>query len=168
MRFPEGWERPTEGSYSSDEEFVVLEGALRMSGSTYRGGDWVFVPAGAGRIETKAPLGATTLASFSGPARWYPGNPPSAEGVHTSRTEPQGEPVPSPLRTRGWILRRGDPVSSWLIEPPEPGSPCPVDTEIFEIESKRFAWIPKGEPIPRFAGTCFCRTFHSPNPREDR
>lgn len=70
MRFPAGWERPDAGSFDVTEEFVILHGALELSGRTWTPGDYGLVPAGARREHTATPGGAVALAYFTGSPRW--------------------------------------------------------------------------------------------------
>lgn len=70
--FPAGFVRDVAGGYLVDEEFVVLDGELRLGDATYRRGDLTFIPAGAVRTRMSAPGGATVLAWFGGPAVFHP------------------------------------------------------------------------------------------------
>lgn len=72
VRFPPGWSRPAAGSYTSSEEFFVLEGDLAIGDTEYGPGDYAYVPAGAMRGSSSSSGGALTLARFEGPARWRP------------------------------------------------------------------------------------------------
>ncbi|GGT16926.1 hypothetical protein ACFFV7_41340 [Nonomuraea spiralis] len=70
VRFPAGWGRPVAGHYSCDEEFVVLEGELTVSGILFGAGDRGWFPAGRERTDSRSDGGALALAWFSGPAHW--------------------------------------------------------------------------------------------------
>lgn len=72
VRFPPGWTRPERGHYLAGEEFVVLEGELRVSGVTYPAGSSGSLPAGAPRWDSASPTGALALAVFDGPPTWVP------------------------------------------------------------------------------------------------
>lgn len=72
VRFPSGWERPGSGHYTCDEEFVVLEGELQVSGEVFEAGDRGWFPAGRRRFASRAHHATLALAWFSGPARWVP------------------------------------------------------------------------------------------------
>lgn len=71
-RFSAGFERPVAGGYAVSEEFLVLDGELEISGSTYRTGDLVVVPAWNQRSGMRSPRGARVLAWFGGPADFLP------------------------------------------------------------------------------------------------
>lgn len=162
VRFPAGWERPSAGSYSSAEEFVLLDGTIEMNDITYRAGDWVYVPAGAERRNTVAPGGALALARFAGPARWRPGEGHDTAPLTTSLAASPPGTGASPLGPgTARLLHVGeDLVSSWLLDGLPPGeSPAPVEAELLTLEKRVWAWAPAGSPLPRLEGRCFCRTF---------
>lgn len=161
MRFPKGWERSSPGSYLSAEEFIVLEGSLEMNGRGFQANDWVYVPDRVTRRNTASPDGALTLASFLGPSRWTAvkdAETQEQEEILTRKLEPSGESTITPLGGRGWLLFPGQLSSSWLIESLDGGISA-VNAEVFEIESKVWAWVPKGSTVPVFNSRCFCRTF---------
>lgn len=70
VRFPAGWTRSAAGHYSCDEEFVILEGELAVSGTVFGAGDRGWFPAGRERRDSRTGTGALALAWFSGPAEW--------------------------------------------------------------------------------------------------
>jgi quercetin dioxygenase-like cupin family protein len=83
VRFPAGWSRPVIGFYAAAEEFVVLEGEIRV-GRSYRAGDYAYLPPRTIRAASASESGALALAWFSAPPAWTEGEPP---------TPPPGEPV---------------------------------------------------------------------------
>lgn len=66
VRFPSGWTRPTDAFYAVDEEIVVIEGELIVSGISYTEGQYGHIPAGSLRRMSATPAGALVLAHFSG------------------------------------------------------------------------------------------------------
>src|SRR5258708_4087427 len=74
VRFPLGWRRDVAGSYASAEDFLAIEGELRMCGETFVSGDWGYLPAGALRTGMAAVAEVLTLARFAGRARWTQGS----------------------------------------------------------------------------------------------
>lgn len=75
VRFPAGWTRPAAGHYTCDEEFVIQEGELTVSGTVFRAGDRGWFPAGQERTDSGTVGGALALAWFSGPADWVAHRP---------------------------------------------------------------------------------------------
>jgi hypothetical protein len=75
VRFPKGWARPDVGHYAVAEEFVVLEGALSLSGQTWHAGEQAWVPAYERRHKLASPTGCLVFAWFGGTPRWIPGEP---------------------------------------------------------------------------------------------
>jgi len=70
VRFPAGWTREVEGFYECAEEFVVLEGELRLSDFVYVSGDHGWVPARGARGLTHAPVTTYAIAHFFGFPKW--------------------------------------------------------------------------------------------------
>ena len=70
-RFPAGFTRPVAGGYQVPEEFLVIEGELVVSGTTYRRGDLTYVPARHLRTDMSSADGCTVLAWFGGPAIFH-------------------------------------------------------------------------------------------------
>lgn len=158
VRFPEGWERPPAGSYSSAEELVLLEGTLEMSGRTFEAGDWAHIPAGTRRIGSAARADSLSLARFDGPARWSHDSSLAAGSILITRLESGPASGPSPLGP-ATLLCATARVTSWLLEAPAPGGTAPFDVELLALESRTWAWVPAGAPFPVLEGLCFCRTF---------
>ncbi|TDD35610.1 hypothetical protein E1287_13245 [Actinomadura sp. KC06] len=73
VRFPAGWTRPGAGYYGCDEEFVVLDGELEVSGVGYGPGDRGWIPARGTRTDSRTSTGVTALAWFSGVPDWFDG-----------------------------------------------------------------------------------------------
>lgn len=66
VRFPAGWTRGVDVFYAVDEEIVVLEGELIVSGVSYAAGQYGFIPAGSLRRSSATPTGCLALAHFGG------------------------------------------------------------------------------------------------------
>ena len=66
VRFPAGWTRSVDVFYAVDEELVVLEGELIVSGVSYAAGQYGFIPAGSLRRLSATPNGCLALAHFGG------------------------------------------------------------------------------------------------------
>jgi len=160
VAFPVGWERPEVGAYEAAEEFILLEGGLRMSGAAYAEGDWVYVPAGARRFATAAEPEALALARFSGSARWTAG---AGRDIEIARGSVQGGNLQgSPFGVgSASLLHRAGGVASWVLDAPPAGSRMAFDTELLALGDRFWAWVPASEPIPQLDGRCFCRTFEA-------
>ncbi|MFI6396276.1 hypothetical protein ACIBHY_07130 [Nonomuraea sp. NPDC050547] len=111
VRFPAGWERRPRGHYLAGEEFVILAGALHVSGVTYAPGHHAWLPAGTLRHDSAAPEGAVALARFAGPPTWVPSLLDEADGP-TVRT-----PLESVVIPPGGLAL--SPLS-WLRDSPVP------------------------------------------------
>jgi hypothetical protein len=70
--FPQGFERPTSGGYDVAEEFLVLDGELRLDDWVLHRGDLSYIPAGTLRRSMSSATGCTVLAWFGGPANFRP------------------------------------------------------------------------------------------------
>ena len=70
VRFPPGWSRAETGHYAVPEEFLVLEGALGLDGSTWRAGGYAWIPARRMRRNLHTPEGCLVFAWFAAPPRW--------------------------------------------------------------------------------------------------
>ncbi len=83
VRFPPGWSRSADVFYAVDEEIVVLDGELLVSGVSYTAGQYGFIPAASLRRASATPNGCLALAHFAGiPAAL------SAEQAATSEVGP--------------------------------------------------------------------------------
>lgn len=156
VRFPAGWKRPVTGYYESGEDVLFISGELEMGGTTYRPGDYGYIPGGRARAGSYARTEVLALARFEGPARWSRGPDTSEEPLVHRQVVPHNQPSPSPLGAgTAWRLHE----SSWLVHAPKPGTLSLVDAELFSIDEMTWAWVPKGEAFPALDGACFCRTF---------
>lgn len=119
-RFPAGFERLTPGGYVCAEEFLVLDGALELEGTTYTRGDLTLVPAHLLRTEMRSPRGCLLLAWFGGPAEFRaPDELGTAEGAIVSGTLP-----------------------AWSTRPPEAGEPADV------VDAGLRTWRRQGADAP--------------------
>lgn len=66
VRFPAGWSRSADVFYAVDEEIVILDGELLVSGVSYTEGQYGFIPAGSLRRASATPDGCLALAHFAG------------------------------------------------------------------------------------------------------
>lgn len=71
-RFPAGFERLAHGGYTVAEEFVILDGSLRLDGQWLKKRTLVHVGAGRLRQELVSPKGCLVLAWFEGPPEFLP------------------------------------------------------------------------------------------------
>ncbi|MBX6750934.1 MAG: hypothetical protein IRY85_14890 [Micromonosporaceae bacterium] len=147
VRFPAGWSRPGIGFYAAAEEFVVLEGDIRV-GQLYRAGDYAYLPPRTIRSASASESGALVLAWFSAAPAWSEGEP---------ETPPPGEPVVVP---GGAHLDRGpiDGVSAGGTlrqdAPEVPGSYRITDgpvtgagrgCEVWCPQRREWEWVPAGQ-----------------------
>ena len=158
VRFPAGWSRPHTGRYEVDEELLVLEGALEMSGAVYREGDHAFFPAGFVRARSRTPQGALVAAFFSGPADWTRLD----EAARTTPVPPlaSGELAPSasPIAPRARLLREHPRGATWLVEGPLAArAPRDMSVEILSLPTAAWAQVAHGAPIPEMQGPTLCR-----------
>ncbi len=136
VRFPAGWARPSTVHCTATEEFVVIDGLLRVSGATYRpGGDVVVVPAGAPRSASSAPDGALALAWFSGVPEWHL------------------QPDDCLPRTAPAVTRRVDRLAP---------DPAPYDRDVWWVQGEQWAYVPAGAPVPDHPGAAFVRPWPPP------
>jgi ChrR Cupin-like domain len=77
VRFPPGWTRPGSGHYRCAEQFVVLGGAIEVSGTAYLEGEYAYLPARMVRNRSRSQGGCLALAYFSGRPDWSV-DPPAA------------------------------------------------------------------------------------------
>ena len=159
VRFPAGWTRPGTGRYSVDEELLVLEGELRMSGVAYRIDDYAHLPGGYVRAVSTTPRDTLVIAFFSGPADW----------IRLRDAEPTGTPVPpiawrqvapqpSPVAERARPLRAGAAESTWLVDGPlELRAPHDTRIQLFSLPTRSWANVEPGGSIPTLRLPCLCR-----------
>ncbi|MFI6481793.1 hypothetical protein ACIBH1_27950 [Nonomuraea sp. NPDC050663] len=132
VRFPPGWSRPERGHYLAGEEFVLLDGELRVSGRRYRPGDYAWLPARTPRFSSATPDGALAVAWFDAPARWAAGEgePPAEGSLHVTLAE-------AAIPDGGLVLGR---ATRLLDQPPEePG-------ELLTVGDWRWAQHDSGPP----------------------
>jgi hypothetical protein len=158
VRFPQSWARRESGWYSVDEEFLILEGALHMSGNTYLPGDYALVPAGYLRFASTTPDGCLLLAWFSGRAIWneaarhgsdYDPNR-LVQATWSSLAEGFGPAGP------GRRLRQEGHLSSWILTGDLP-SEVPAAIDLFSISDHSWAQAESGDPLPAMATPVFAR-----------
>jgi len=75
VRFPAGWSRPGAGHYPVAEEFLVLEGELRLNHVTWRGGGYAWIAANRIRADSCSAPGCLAFAWFAAGPRWISGAP---------------------------------------------------------------------------------------------
>ena len=66
LRYPPGWSRPAPQHLAVHEEFLVLDGAIRINGRLYEKHSYGFLPAGYPRERAESPQGAVLLTMFYG------------------------------------------------------------------------------------------------------
>lgn len=133
VRFPAGWARDQTGWYPCDEELVVIDGAIEVSGSVFSEREWALIPPRYARAGTSTPDGALVLARFGGAARWTPGEPDSSTGD---------------------VLREGGAFVDLTADRVRPTG----DVEVYSFDSRTWWWVPSGAALPAAAGLCFLRS----------
>jgi hypothetical protein len=73
VAFPAGWTRPEAGHYPVAEEFLVLEGDLRLNDATWRAGGYARIPAHRLRSVLHSKSGCLVFAWFAAAPDWIPG-----------------------------------------------------------------------------------------------
>lgn len=167
VEFPVGWRRPGTGHYTCAEEFVVLRGAITVSGQAYARDHYAFLPPGARRTDSATPQGCLAVAYFSGPPRWIPDDPvgeADGSGEDTS-TSPPAERIqvrhgPAERASRG----HDDPVpgSATTLAQPPPGK-MDSDTDVLSLPTGRWAFAPAGAGVPDLPGPLLLRRWASTN-----
>ena len=66
IRYPAGWSRRAPHALSCHEEFLVLDGSIRINGRQYDKHAYGFFPAGYPREQASSPHGAVLLTMFYG------------------------------------------------------------------------------------------------------
>ncbi|HBO13976.1 MAG TPA: hypothetical protein DD491_14400, partial [Halieaceae bacterium] len=66
VRFPAGWSAAELEHLGCDEEFLVLDGSLTLSGQEYSKHSYAFLPAGYPRERASSSRGAVLLAMYHG------------------------------------------------------------------------------------------------------
>ncbi len=167
VRFPAGWERPGTGRYVVEEELLVLEGELHMTGVVYRAGDYAHLPAGYVRSRSAAPRGALALAFFGGPADWIR----LAESVSEQGASPpivwrEVTPRRSSIAGSARLLRETERVSTWLVDGPLAArAPRDARVQLFSLTSRSWAAVAPDGPIPPLPIPCLYRLVRSSDAR---
>ncbi len=143
VRFPPGWHRATPCRYSVDEEVVILEGELRISGCVIQRGSYAFIPTGVLRFETLTPVRSLALAWFSGPT----GATDDAVDLPIVVVDLASAvfDTPSPLGGRGRLLRTSANGTCWLVESIGSDVRAPSDAAVEVCELSSGAWS-RSEP----------------------
>jgi hypothetical protein len=158
VRFPAGWSRPYAGRYEVEEELLVLDGALEMSGAVYRVGDHAFFPAGFVRARSRTPQGALVAAFFSGPADWTRLNETAAVTPVPPLASRDVVPRTSPIAPSARLLREHDRGSTWLVDGPiAESAPHDMSVQILSLSNAAWAHIDPGAAIPEMRGPTLCR-----------
>lgn len=165
VRFPRGWARPGMGYYQADEEFLVVEGDLTVSGVTYRSGSYGWLPAGYPRYGSASDGGALAIARFCGPPRWISGRAeqdPRHEAVRIGHWQEAAErPFPFGWGPLGRLLRDGVRDSVWVLEGATAFGTVPKDcaVEMFSLADRTWTLVHPGQQPPPAGRTCFCRVI---------
>jgi len=131
IRVPPGWQRPEPEYLEVDEEFLVLDGSIEISGQVYGKQDYAHLPAGFARTGSQSTNGAVSLTFFSGEPHERAGSPPAGlfvpsrlvRHIDTRNMEgvlgPRKEMFPG-LKAGGSVHKRlkTDPVTgelTWLV-----------------------------------------------------
>ena len=164
VRFPAGWYRPVSGWYSADEEILVVEGSLQMSGVTHRTGDYAYVPASYLRSSTTTEDGCLVLAWFSGKPIWQedshhgPGYDP-ARLVEVTWSE---LPIRSGPCGYGRCVREEAAASSWILTGEEPiKASSPVD--LFSLKDRTWTRVQAPTEIANMSPPLFARVGRDGN-----
>lgn len=124
LRYPPGWEAPAGQRLAVDEEFLVIEGALRDGLSAYGYCGFAHLPAGHARGALSAPDGAVAVVFFSGTPRLAgPDTPPPdparlVEGLDALRLPYTGNFHPEFPPGAGRRMLYEDPATrdqTWLL-----------------------------------------------------
>lgn len=160
IRFPAGWSRPSSGWYSVSEEILMVEGELRMSGATYRVGDYAYLPASYLRSSTTAEGGCLVLASFGGKPRWsddaQPG--PGFDGRQMISAAWNDLVAQEGPLGQGYRLRQEGATSVWVIERLR-ADPVMMDVECVSLADLMWARVAAGDRLPRLRPPVYCRTI---------
>ncbi|MEE8601361.1 hypothetical protein [Euzebya tangerina] len=154
VRFPTGWSRPGPGHYDAIEEVTFIAGGFRMSGRTYRAGDYGWFPTSFTRTDSAAPTGALALAWFSQPNEWSESVSPAAEAAADGlelATWTEAETATSPLGVTGWALRRAADRETWIVQsvPEQTDVPAGIArVDLFDLAGHRWHTVPAGATLP--------------------
>jgi hypothetical protein len=150
VRFPAGWSRPGTGSYNVAEEFLLLDGELRM-GRTFRAADYAYMPPRTIRPQSASPQGALALAWFSGPLAWSGGVPETAA---------PGDPVVVAAGSATAPLRRDAPeVPGDYRVTGEPVVGAGRGSDVLCPARRAWEWAPAGQAAELTSATLHVRTW---------
>ena len=159
VRFPQGWHRATPCRYSVDEEVVMLDGELRISGCMIPRGSYSFIPTGVLRFETLTPVRSLALAWFSGPT----GATDDAVDLPVVVVDLASAELdtPSPLGGSGRLLRTSANGTCWLVESIDSGVRAPIDAavEVCELSSGAWSRAEPSTPVNAAASRSVVRLF---------
>ncbi len=159
VRFPPGWNRATPCRYSVDEEVVMLEGELQISGCVISRGSYAFIPTGVLRFATLTPVRSLALAWFSGPT----GATDEAVELPVVVVDLASAELdaPSPVGGRGRLLRTSANGTCWLVESIGEDVVAPADAavEVCELSSGAWSRSEPSRPVNAVAGRGIVRVF---------
>ena len=159
VRFPPGWNRATSCRYSVDEEVVMLDGELRISGYVIPRGSYAFIPTGVLRFATLTPVRSLALAWFSGPA----GATDDAVDLPVVVVDLASAELDawSPLGGRGRLLRTSTNGTCWLVESigNEVVAPGDAAVEVCEFAAGAWSWAGPSAPVNAAVGRSIVRLF---------
>ncbi len=160
VQFPAGWSRPSLGWYSEDEEILVIEGTLQMSGATYSTGGYAYVPAGYLRSSTSVGSGCLVLAWFSGRPTWHEDNRHGQGYDEGNLVEATWTELPVELGPlgAGRRLREKGSRTSWILEN-EDRIKTPTKTDLFSLGDRTWAQVPSGTRGPKMLPPVFARAW---------
>ena len=157
VRFPPGWNRANPCRYAVDEEVVILDGELRISGCVIPGGSYAFIPTGVLRFATLTPVRSLALAWFSGPT----GATDDAVDlpivvVDLASAELDGR---SPLGGPGRLLRTSANGTCWLVESISDDVVAPADgaVEVCELSAGSWSRAEPSTPVNSAVGRSIVR-----------
>lgn len=134
VRFPPGWRRPSTGHYTCAEEFVVLEGGIRV-GVEYSEGDYVYLPPRSVRTDSVSESGALVVSWFSAPVSWVDGPAPDPSPGSPVVSRDAGVLRASAAEVEGaYEVREGEDV----------GWPLRSAVDVLDPETSRWQWVPAG------------------------
>lgn len=162
VRFPAGWNRSIECRYSIDEEIVMLDGELLISGLVIASGSYAFIPTGVLRFESSTPERSLALAWFSGPT----GSTDDAVDLPIVVVDLASIDLddPSPLGLPGRLLRSSPNGTCWVVGliPEDVDAPADAAVEVCEVATGAWSRAEPGQPIAAALGRCVVRCSPTP------
>ena len=161
VRFPAGWERPVDGNYAVDEEIVVLDGELIVTGVSYTPGVYGWIPKGGLRRASATPMGCVALAWVSGIPAWTSTSDDLATSAsaRADLTTIRSGTTPSPFGSMGRRLRESDAGACWFVDGPAQHR-ASNDTEVFDVQRRQWCRIDAGNEPPDWTGRLVVRSFN--------